>query len=244
MATGSRPRRPVVGSRTSTPRPRKVAGRVPGSSDVPEPPDAPLPSAESPPAEVITPELGTELPEEPAEPADIQPGEHGRRATLALVVVIVLLVAVALGEGWYLWVKDDSGAVPTAEQPVVTSEVATASAVDTAAQALKDIVETSWKDYDQQVEEAMTKMTSTFAKEYRGTAEPIAAEIKRSKTEIKVEVTGQGVVRASAEQVQALVFLTELVTHDGTDLKSTPYRALVTVVNTDQGWLVDDIQTK
>jgi Mce-associated membrane protein len=44
--------------------------------------------------------------------------------------------------------------------------------------------------------------------------------------------------------VQALVFFTQLVTHHGTDLKTTPYRALVTVVNTDQGWLVDDIQTK
>lgn len=241
MATGSRPRRPVVGSRTSTPRPRKVAGRLP---EVPEPPDAPVHPSDAPSTELIAPELGTELPDDSAEPGDAAPGERGRRATLALVVVIVLLVAVALGEGWYLWLKDDSSAVPTTDQPVVTSEVATASAVDTAAQALEDIVETSWKDYDEQVDEATTKMTSTFAKEYRGTAEPIAAEIKRSKTEIKVEVTGQGVVRASAEQVQALVFLTELVTHNGTDLKSTPYRALVTVVNTDQGWLVDDIQTK
>jgi hypothetical protein len=169
MASGSRPRRPVVGSRTSTSRPRKVAGRTPDASEppedlpdefeVPEPPDAPPPPAP---------------PEEP-ESAHARP--PGRVLSLVLVVLVVLLAGVAAGEGWYLWGADDQN-VPSASRPVVTSEVATASAVDTAAKALQDIVETSWKDYDKQVDEATTRMTPEFAKEYRGTAEPIAADVK------------------------------------------------------------------
>ena len=54
-------------------------------------------------------------------------------------------------------------------------------------------------------------------------------------------------MQASAEQVQALLFLDQYVEKrvDGeptTDFAQ--YRALVTVVHTDQGWLVSDIETQ
>ena len=59
-------------------------------------------------------------------------------------------------------------------------------------------------------------------------------------------------VRASDSQVQALLFLDQYVTKKGdprgggaqqagTDY--TPFRALVTMVRTDHGWLVDNIDT-
>ena len=54
----------------------------------------------------------------------------------------------------------------------------------------------------------------------------------------------QGVVHATRTEVQALVFLNEYVSKDGGDTTYTPYRALVTVVHTDRGWLVSGIDTK
>jgi len=44
--------------------------------------------------------------------------------------------------------------------------------------------------------------------------------------------------------VQALVFLNQYVSKDGGDTTYTPYRALVTVVHTDRGWLVSGLDTK
>jgi Mce-associated membrane protein len=229
MADNSRPRRPVVGSRTTTSRPRRVAGRA------------------SEPVEDTA--VGSAPAESDSEVARVvwSPTEEARprgasRVTLALVAAIVLLVGVAAGESWYLWLRDDP--VVSADRPVVTSEVATASAVDSAAKALKEVVATSWKDYAQQTEDATKLMTSEFAVEYRKTAEAVQADIVAGKTEVKVEVTHQGVVDASEEQVRALVFLTEYVTQHGKNLTLTPYRALVTVVNTDQGWLVSKIETQ
>ena len=60
-------------------------------------------------------------------------------------------------------------------------------------------------------------------------------------------MVGQSVVQASPEQVQALLFLNQYVEkiEDGEPRTSyAQYRALVTVVHTDHGWLVSDIETQ
>ncbi len=61
---------------------------------------------------------------------------------------------------------------------------------------------------------------------------------------MQVEVAAAGVVSASENEVKALLFLNQYVTTDGKDTSYTPYRALVTVVDTEQGWLVSDIETQ
>lgn len=239
MTDSSRPKRPVVGSRNPTSRPRKVAGQrgdEAGPEFAPQVPSG-TPAGPPPPEE---PPVADQPGPEP-EPGH-EPVHPGRRRTLALVAAAVALVLVAAAEGFYLWADDD--AVPSADRPVVTGEIAHRGAVEAAAQAADEIVSTSWKDYDAQVDQAVSTMTDEFAEKYRQTAEDIQARIVSSKTEVQVEVAATGVVRASSEQVQALLFLNQYVTKDGQDTAFTPYRALVTVVHTDGGWLVSDIETK
>jgi len=159
-----------------------------------------------------------------------------------LVVALVVLIGVAAAEGWYLWLREDP--VVSAGRPVVTGEVAHRSAVEAASEAADEIVSTSYKNYDEQVDQAMSKMDDEFADQYRQTAEDVRQEFLDAKKEVQVEVAGAGVVRASDNQVEALLFLNQYVTTDGKDTSYTPYRALVTVVDTEQGWLVSDIETK
>ena len=62
-----------------------------------------------------------------------------------------------------------------------------------------------------------------------------------------MKAVAQGVVQASPAQVQALLFLNQYVekVQDGKPRTAyAQYRALVTVVHTDQGWLVSNIETK
>jgi Mce-associated membrane protein len=243
--SGRRPARPVVGSRNPTGRPRTVAGRYqpPAGTPVDQPVDQP--SAPPPPVEEAAPP-----PEPPPSPADRiveEPPEargpgSGVRTTLVLVIAIVVLVGVAAAEGWYLWLRDEP--VVSADRPVVTGEVAHRSAVEAASQAADEIVSTSYKNYDEQVDQAVSKMTDGFAAKYRQTAEDVRDQFVEAKKEVQVEVAAAGVVRADESQGQALLFLNQYVTTDGKDTAYTPYRALVTVVNTDQGWLVSDIETK
>jgi Mce-associated membrane protein len=237
----------VVGSRNPTGRPRKVAGRssepAPATErDISRGP-APPPVDEPPPPPVD---------ERPAESVEAPPDQGprvatdspppGRRSTLVLVVAIVLLVGVAVAEGWYLWLREDP--IVSAERPVVTGEVAHRSAVEAASEAADDIVSTSHKNYDEQVEQAVSKMTDGFASQYRKTAEDVREQFVEAKKEVQVEVAAAGVVRASPTQVEALLFLNQYVSTDGKETAYTPYRALVTVVDTEQGWLVSDIETQ
>ena len=241
--SGRRPTRPVVGSRNPTGRPRQVAGRGQPPADKlhdpvddeateapPEPPqprDAAVAPSPAPP------------PPTPSRPSDTA---SGLRTTLVLVVALVVLIGVAAFEGWYLWLREDP--VVSSDRPVVTGEVAHRSAVEAASEAADEIVSTSYTNYDEQVDQAVSMMTDEFAGRYRQTAEDVREQFVDAKKEVQVEVAAAGVVRASPSQVEALLFLNQYVTTDGKDTSYTPYRALVTVVDTEQGWLVSDIETK
>ena len=221
-------KRPVVGSRNPTGRPRKIPTQM-----HPDPVVEPTPS-------VVEPVETTP----PAAPRRT-PGVGGRRTTIALVVAIVLLVAAAAAEVVYL-ARDETPTV-SASRPVVTGELTHRAAVEAAARSTEEILSTSYEDYDEQVEQAAAKMTEAFAAEYRETSAGIRDQFVASKTRLQVKAVARGVVQASPAQVQALLFLDQYVekSADGqprTDYRQ--YRALVTVVRTDQGWLVSGIETQ
>lgn len=220
-------------SRNPTRKPRKVAGRGPAVEPV-----------ETPEAEAPT--VSGDGGDEGAGVSTSSTTEgQGRRRTIALVVAIVVLLAVGILEIVYL--TRDATATVSSARPVVTGELNHRAAVDTAAASTVEILSTSYEDYDEQIEQATSKMTDSFAAEYRDTAEGIRDRFVDQQTKLSFEVVGQSVVQASPEQVQALLFLNQYVekVEDGeprTDYAQ--YRALVTVVHTDHGWLVSDIETK
>jgi len=258
MATGSRPpKRPVVGSRNPTGRPRKLAGRreaAPPTAPEPESEAAETPEPDEPPHEEELPppsaseQLDSDDPTAAPVPDDERPGRFSspvftsRRSTVVLAGVLVLLIGLLAVEIWY--VSSDDEPVVSSDRPVVTGEIASKSAVDAAAQSTQDILTYGYHDFDAQTDEATAKMTDTFAAKYRETAAGVRDEFIKNKTEQEVRVVGQSVVQASSEKVLALIFLDHYVTRAGQSTSVTPYRALVTMVHTDNGWLVDGIETQ
>lgn len=223
----SGPRR-GLGSRNPTGRPRKIASQtheVPTAAEKTTPPPPEDPPAEPPVAE--------------------PPGPGGRGLTIGLSVAVVLLTVVGAIEVLLL-ARDDDPTV-SASRPVVVGDATRAEAVRTAAQSTEEILSTSFEDYDEQVEQATAKMTETFAAEYRETSDGIRDRFLDQRTKLQVKAVGQSVVQASPEQVQALLFLDQYVEKREKGQPTTDfaqYRALVTVVRTDQGWLVSDIETQ
>ena len=254
------PRRPVS-SRTPTPRPRRVAGRGAPAGSSPDtgeettaPETAPVETA---PAE--TPLVETEAPDEAPDEApersrrDLGELFASRRTTTVLAVAALVLALVAGGLGIWLWQHDEEplparptdGAIAVpAGRPVLLSAADAQVAVAAAAEAASTIVATSYKDYDEQVEEAVALMTEAFAEEYRQTAEDVKQRILDTKTEVQVTIVAQGVVRANTSEVQALLFLNQYSSKNEGETTYTPYRALVTVVHTESGWLVSDLDTQ
>ncbi len=257
-------------SANPTTRPRKVAGRSgpnPPTSDAGEveaSAPVPIPVAEPPAPPDVEPEVEPELDvaSEPEPEPQLLTADDAAvpmaglvgspRTTRILLRLIALLCVVALAGGIFLLVDGDAepaaspgtGIEADAETPVRITGSEAQVAVAEAAQAAYTIVATSYQDYQAQVDEAAALMTPAFAEQYRQTAADVEDAIVAGKTEVQVSVVAQGVVRADQEQVQALVFLNMFTTKNGKEPVFTPYRVLVTVLNTDQGWLVADLETK
>ena len=263
------PRRPAS-SRAATPRPRKLAG-----GRAPTQPDAPVdePPVDEPPADEPSTDQQT-VDEPPAdEPGDLEPwpdedpepapGEGGpalrspRVTRLLLVLVGVLALVLVLQSLW--WLRHDSrdepepsrsseGSITVPEdRPVQPTELVVQAGVEAAAKAAQKIVSRTFQNYDAEVDAASALLTGSFADEYRQTTDDVREEFIARKTTVQARVVGQGVVRASDTELQALLFIDQyVITSTGKEPKTsrTPYRALLTMVNTDDGWLVQDMQTE
>lgn len=224
------PRKPIAGSRVPASRPRRLAG-----SGRPDEPVAAEPTAT--PKATPTQEVVRER-----EPSRFL---ASLRTTWALVAVIVVLAIVSAAEiGWLVTRADP---VVSASRPIVAGEVTHRAATDAAQRDIVEILTYSYQDFDSRIDKATSLMTPAFAKQFRATAEDVRADFVANRTQQLVKVRGTSVVRASDTQVQALLFLDQYVTKKGDKTAAgtdyTPFRALVTMVRTDHGWLVDNINT-
>lgn len=257
------PRRP---SRTTTSRPRKIAGRDEAPA---EPTASATPAAPASPKHDATPPAPPKPPRRPVakgpdEPADGSAAAAAGRTSTLLAVLGVLVLALVLQCGWFVWnavrdvevatassstddEKDDESIEVPSGKPVVLNQLAVQEGVDAAASAAQVMFARNWKSYDEGVDDAVALMTDEFGEEFRATTEDVRQEFVRKKTEVQVRVVAQSVVRANETELEALIFLNQYVFRgEGEGAKSTytPYRALLTMVHTDNGWLVDGVDTK
>jgi Mce-associated membrane protein len=165
-----------------------------------------------------------------------------RRTTGLLAVAALVLAALVAGEAWYLWGISDP--TPTTQRPVTIGDVDAQTAVETAAQDAAAIFTTSWRTYDRHLARVTTLMTPAMADRYRATAAPVKKRTVATRAVTATKVAGSGVVRAGEDQVQALVLLDQRTSQNGGAPTFTARRALVTMVRSNQGWLVDNVQTQ
>lgn len=224
----------LAGSRNPTARPRQVAGARDGAEPVPAPPISEPKLSKAPKARKVS---KAAKPERPGAGGLV----GGRATTLSLVVAIVLLCGVAAGESWYLWLRAEP--VVSVSRPVVTGQIAHRAAVEAASHDIEQILTTSYKNYGDQVDEATSTMTDAFAAQYRQTADQIEGDFVKAQTEVRSQVVAAAVMRASSAQVEALLFVDQTVTKQGAKTGYSQYRVRMTMVYTDHGWLVSDIQT-
>ncbi|MCX6401300.1 MAG: hypothetical protein NTX33_15390 [Propionibacteriales bacterium] len=267
---GSTPRPRKIAGQSDTVRPEEVAEVETADPVEPvepvEEPTAPSAasaktvsvdlSAATKPAAPQAPDRAASTPAASA-PIDARPGILARPKTTRVLIAVLALVALASTAqfGLLLWgmiTDDDKPAVSSDRlsvpegRPVVADELPVLDGVDQAAKAAQEIVAIDYEAYDAEVDKAAELMTSRFEEQYRATAQDIETEFAANKTKVEANVVAQGVVRASRTRLEALIFLNQVVSRerDGEpETVVTPYKVLVTMVHTDQGWLVDRLDT-
>jgi Mce-associated membrane protein len=83
-----------------------------------------------------------------------------------------------------------------------------------------------------------------MADRYRSTAAPVRARVVESRTDTTTRVAARGVVRATSGEVLALLFLDQRTSTAGGPPSYAARRALVTMVHTEHGWRVANVQTR
>ena len=164
-----------------------------------------------------------------------------RRRTVLLALVAVLAALLA-GEVWLL--RDGGAARPTADRPVATAPVETAAAVRSAATSTHAILSYGFSDLEAQLDDAARRMTPGFAAGFRSRVEAGEEDLLAGRATQEARIVDAGVVRASADEVTALVFVDRLVASAGSGTTTRSERLLVTVVRRDGVWLVSDIRTR
>ncbi|MBM9460610.1 hypothetical protein JK386_11910 [Nocardioides sp. zg-536] len=187
------------------------------------------------------------------------PGVLARPRTTRVLTIVLAVIAVVLAVQavWFFQNRDGGEGEAAAadapgrvsvpkDRPVVAGELFAVEGVDAAAKAAQEIVAVDFNKYDDEVEAAAKLMTARFEEQYRTTAGDIKDDFVANKTVVQSNVVAQGVVRANRTRLQALVFLNQVVTRNREgkpETVVTPYKVLVTMVHTDQGWLVDGLDT-
>ena len=162
-----------------------------------------------------------------------------------LVVAIVVLLAVASWEAVRIigheGPQDRAAGPVSAQRPVQVDELTVRSVVDQAAQAAVAIGSASWEDYEAGVDAAASMMTDPFAETYRATKADVKEQVVDQRVDVTVQIDAQGVVRADPAEIVALVFLTQSTIAGTGPVTPRQYRATVTMVQTESGWLVADL---
>lgn len=257
------PRRPAS-SRTSTPRPRKIAGRAPDVPDATET-EATVPDVEAPTrsrarsAQVSPPPPSQ--PSEPSEPSEPRgPGAlalfAGERLTKVLLVGLAVLVLVVAGQGVWFAVDNHDKAPASAgpgtivvppETPVQMNQSDIDQGVDQAAKDVVTLMSLHYKTFDADVAKAVDLTTSDFAPKYKQTTADLKDEYAAKQVDLSAKVIGQGVVKANTTRLQALLFVNQWATRGvgkQRRLVLTSFRVLMTMVHTNTGWLVDGMDTQ
>lgn len=259
------PRRRPSSSRNTTSRPRKIAGHVPPEADTHVSGDNADPEAPTDTSPTDTDSSDRDSTDRgPASGADPKPSGPGwlasERLTGGLLGALVLVLVAGLtlsGLIIYNAVTDGDSTAEAADvpegqiavtdgRPVAINELAWQEGVDAAAKAAQEIVAVNYEEYDAEVDRAAELMTADFAETYRQTAGDVQQQIVERKTVVQASIAAQGVVRANETELQALIFLNQFVNRedeDGPTNVITPYKVLVTMVHTDDGWFVDRLDT-
>jgi hypothetical protein len=161
---------------------------------------------------------------------------------MVLTTSALVLAAAVAAESWYVW--GTSSPAPTSQRPVVVGDIAARSVVDVAATDAAAIFSTSARKYDEHVARTTSLMTDEMAARYRSTAAHVRDQVLAAGTTTTTRVAASGVVRASGHEVLALLFLDQRTTTGGGPPSYDARRALVTMVRSDRGWLVGNVQTR
>lgn len=161
------------------------------------------------------------------EPTDQSPW----RLTVLLLVLVVLAAAAC---GWALW--HDRQHTPQAHGAISSTGARTGGMV-AAARITGTALSYRWSSLDRDTRAAEALMTPAFGQQYARTMARVRSQTLRDRITVRAKVVATSVVRASEQEVQALVFVDQVTTARGSrQPRVDQTRVLVTLTRGAGDW--------
>jgi Mce-associated membrane protein len=200
-----------------------------GAAEVPEAPAARAPVADEPSAPAYDVPAG----ERPPSPSLLS----SLRLTVGLLVLCLVLAGVT---GFaYLRYRDASA---TPKGGVISSAGARDAGLTAAATLTQKVFSYNWTTFDKDAAASEAVMAPTFRKEYAGTLAKARANAIKSQVKQVATVSSSSVMTASADRVQALVFMNILTTGKAGRQNVTTSRLVVTLTRDGEEWRISAIK--
>lgn len=143
------------------------------------------------------------------------------------LVVAILLAATVAGIGWY------------GDRSAERRDTAVRQALATAPAAAKAIFSYDYRTFDDSVANARTFTTGAFAEEYAQTTATLKQTATKQQAVVLAEVSSTGVVTATADRVELLLYLNQYRRNVNTaGEKVDQNRVVLTMALTDGDWKV------
>lgn len=180
-------------------------------------------------------------PEEPARASGTDVGGSSRRQVSVLTLVLVVLACVLLtaGAAFYTWKAAD---VAQDQDRVESTERAATAADEAAAEAAVPLLSYDHRNLQSDLARALPYMTEERAGEYERLMEELRPDARKQKIAVQADVVATGVVRASEERAQVLVFVDQATTKAGRQTDPLQMWVTMTMVEQDGQWLVDEMK--
>ena len=165
----------------------------------------------------------------------VAPRRAARTVVTAALAALAAVTAVSVGASAWLWFGTPSD---------VAVEESTRAAQSAAERAIGPILSYNALHLDEDQRAAQAYMTSDYRKDYDDLFTVIKQNAPGTKTIVRTEVLGSGIVRSGTGRVQVLLFLDRPTTNKQTT-EPVVYKdqATVTMQRVDGEWLVDDIKS-
>lgn len=158
---------------------------------------------------------------------------HALAVPTWLLAGLALVAAALVAATTWVWLADPAG-----------DDEAARAAQTAAERAVVPVLSYDYEDLAGGQERAQALMTGKYRKEYDKLFTVIAENAPATKTKVAVDVVASGIVRASEDRVQVLVFVDRPTTNKAS-AEPVVYKDQVTLSmqRVDDEWLVDDMVT-
>jgi Mce-associated membrane protein len=138
-------------------------------------------------------------------------------ASARLLGILLVLCVVLGGLAGYAWWRSENPEDGKAPSGAITSAEARDAGMSAASELTTKVLSYDWRTLEEDMKAAEAVLAPTFRAEYAKAMSNVRAQTVKNQVKLTAEVVASSIITASETKVQALVFVNQVTTANGSD---------------------------